>query len=205
MDTNLVWWILALLFLGVGLHLFLYSRRRKKLLERFANAHQFFIKTDLKEELQQILDDSFSLQQENLLRTFDQLSSIIYDESIWIFRAVELIDLNPHAHSYSTHFSRIIALFKVSQVHKEFFLLDKDMDITQRLPGATDPASNIRELFRECSMQCDTLPHSLSVTFSNGYGLIYYEPLVVGGESLSDINTLYCIAKKIRLQLSNDA
>lgn len=204
MNTTHVWWILVPLFIAVGIHLFLYSRRRKKLLERFANSNHLSFKPELQAKLQNILDISFHLKQDGLSRSFDQLSSIIFDDSIWVFRSVELLDLNAYGQSYSPHSPRVIALFEVPQSLEEFFLLDKSMNITTRLPGSTVPTSKVTGLVKECFIQDNQLPHPLSISFSKGHGLIYFEPLVVGGETLSDINSLYRIANDFFEKLKNE-
>jgi len=200
----LVWWILVPLFTAVGLYLVWFSRRRKKMFETFAKTHQLRIRPERKEELLKTLDSCFSLQDEDLTRSFDQLSSVIDGGSIWLFRAVELLDLNPHGQSYSTHFSRIVALFSVSTDQDEYFVLDRFMQARQRLTRSSAPNRHVTEMAKLAAASCNAR-HPLSVTLSHGHGLIYFEPLVTGGETMSDLNSLYCIANKLREELSEDA
>ena len=138
-----------------------------------------------------------------MVRSFGALSSLVYGESIWVFRAIELLDLNPHAQSYSTHFSRIVALFNTLTDYEEFFILDKSMHASQRLPGPKSPDPNITDLVNRIAVSCKAR-HPLSVTLTRGHGLIYFEPLVTGGEIKGDINSLYCIAKDMSEKLSGD-
>jgi hypothetical protein len=91
----LVMWILVPLFVALGLYLVWYSRRRKNMFEAFANTHQFHISQDHDAELQNILKRCFSIEEKGLVRSFDQLSSLVDGTPIWLFRAVELLDLNP--------------------------------------------------------------------------------------------------------------
>jgi hypothetical protein len=196
----LVVWILVPLFVAVGLYLIWYSRRRKKMLEAFAKAHQFRIRPDRQGQLQKTLDSCFSLTGKGLVRSFGQLSSLVEAGPIWLFRAVELLDLNPHARSYSTHFARIVALFDVSTRHDEFFVLDKSMRVSQRLPGSKSPDSNVVGISKEIAKSCKAR-HLLSVTLARGHGVIYFEPLVTGGETIADVHSLYCIAKNMSERL----
>jgi len=198
-----VFWILVPLFAAVGFYLFWYSRRRKKMVEMFAKNHQLRIRPDYEKELQKTLDTFFSLKDDGLVRSFGQLSSLVEGESIWLFRAVELLDLNPHAQSYSTHFPRIVALFGNSTEHEEFFVLDKSMQTRQRLPGSKSPNIKVSEIAKQTAVSCKAR-HPLSVTVTRGHGLIYFEPLVTGGETISDVNSLYCIAKNMCERLSGD-
>jgi hypothetical protein len=203
-SGTLVFWILVPLFMAVGLYLIWYSRRRKKMLETFAKTHQLPMRPEYKRELQRTLDSCFSLSEKGLVRSHGQLSSIVDGGSIWLFRAVELLDLNPHAQSYSTHFSRIVALFDIpTTVQDEYFLLDNSMRVHRRLPGAKPPNPKAIAISKRIAQGCNAR-HSLSVTFARGHGLIYFEPLVTGGETMNDVTSLYCIAKNMLRQLSDD-
>ncbi len=203
-SDALVWWILVPLFAAVGLYLIWYSRRRRKMLEAFAATHGLRLMPEREGELQETLDACFSLKIDGLVRTFDQLSSVLVGGSIWVFRAVELLDLNPHARSPSTHFARIAALFEVSPDQDEFFLLDKSMQARQRLPGSPTPGSDVAGIVKRITASCNAR-HALSVTLARGHGLIYFEPLVTGGETLNDVDALYCIATSMREDLAGNA
>ncbi len=197
-----VFWILVPLFVAVGFYLLWYSRRRKKMVEMFAKIHQLRFRPEYEKELQKTLDTFFSLKDDALVRSFGQLSSLVKGESIWLFRAVELLDLNPHAQSYTTHFPRIVALFEISTEHEEFFVLDKSMQARQRLPRSKSPNTKVTEIARQIAVSCKAR-HPLSVTITRGHGLIYFEPSVTGGETISDVNSLYCIAKDMGEKLSD--
>jgi len=199
----LVSWILVPLFGAVGLYLIWYSRRRKKMLEAFAKTHHLRIRPGYEKTVQKTLDSCFSIKDEGLVRSFAQISSVVVGESIWLFRAVELLDLDPYAQSYSTHFPRIIALFDISTDHEEYFVLDKSMQACQRLPGSQTPNPNVTEIAKRIAASCK-VRHPLSMTLVRGHGLIYLEPLVTGGETMSDINSLYCIARNMSEKLSGD-
>jgi len=195
-SNSLVIWVLFALFAAVGFYLIWYTRRRKSMLQTFSKTHNLSRRPDLNETLLNILDRCFSLNQTNLIRSFAQISSIIDAGPIWIFCAVELLDLYPHAKSYSTHFPRIAALFEVSSRYDAFFLLDISGQISQKLSDSKLPNSKLVDITKQTASFCHAR-HPLSVTLTTGYGLIYFETLVTGGETLSDIECLYCISKKM--------
>lgn len=199
----LVFWILIPLFGAVGLYLLWYSRRRKKMLESFTKTNQFLFRPEQKNALQKTLDCCFSLKQESMVRSFGQLSSPVEKESIKLFRTVELLDLNPHARSNSTHFSRIAALFKIPKIYEEFFILDKSMQARRRIPDSRPINPDVLQQSKQIAAECEAR-HTLSVTLGSGYGLIYFEPIVTGGETMSDVNCLYCIAKSLRKAFSGN-
>jgi len=195
-SNSIVLWMLVPLFIAAGFFLIWYTPHRKAMLQTFSKKYHLPIRPERKEELQKSLDDFFSLKHLSLVRSFAQLSSIIDAGPIWLFRTVELLDLNPLARSYSTHFSRIAALFKVSTNHEEFFILKKSMHAIQKLPRSKTLNNELTDIIKPITVSCNAR-HPLSVTLVNGHGLIYFEPLITGGETISDIECLYCIAKKM--------
>jgi len=192
----LLLWILVPLFAAVGFYLIWYSLRRKKMLEAFAKSHRFKLRPEREQDLQETLDSCFPLRHLGLLREFGQLAGIVEGEGVWLFRAVELLDLVPRVQADSTHYSRIVALFGTSPAFDEFFLLDRSGRATGRIPGAREPDPEVVEFTRRQAKSCQAR-HTLSVTLKCGYGLIYFEPFVTGGESLDDVHCLYRIAKNM--------
>ena len=77
------------------------------------------------------------------------------------------------------------------------------MQVRQRLPGAKPPNPDAIENLKRIAKSC-AARHPLSVTLARGHGLIYFEPLVTGGETIGDVNSLYCIAKNMCEWLSDD-
>jgi len=203
MSGSLVFWILVPLFAAVGFYLIWYSRRRKKMLEAFAKSHRFSLRPERITALQQTLDRCFSLPDEGLVRSFGQLSSLVDGGPIRLFRTVELLDLNPHAQSYSTNFGRIAALFAIAPDYDEFFVLDRSMQARQRLPASKSPDPEVVEVSKRITASCKAR-HALSVSLTSGYGLIYFEPLVTGSETRDDIDSLYRIAKNLHETFSAD-
>lgn len=196
-SNMLVFLILVPLFLAVGMYLLWYSRRRRRMLETFADAHGFHVDQGQAPELAATLNQCFSLDERGLARDFDQLTSPISAGAVRLFRAVEILDASPHGQSQSTHFARIVALFDVAVTHKEFFVLDRSGTSTARLPGAPAPTPRVVKVTRRAVSE-QGARHPLSVTLARGKGLIYFEPLVTGGESKSDLEALYNIASSLQ-------
>jgi hypothetical protein len=169
----MTFWILTPIFIAVGIHLILYSRRRKKMLALFAKKHQLNIRPEREKELQGVLDTCFSSEDTEMLRTFGQLSSLVEGESIFLFRTVEVLDIKPHIQSYDTHFARIVALFDVSADYDDFFLLDKSLRAMKRRPGSKDLDPKIIEISKQVTASCEGR-HTLSITLRRGKGLIYF-------------------------------
>jgi len=94
-------------------------------------------------------------------------------------------------------------LFDIPIEYEEFFVLDKSMRVIRRLPEANRPDPDLVKEVKRITGLCGSR-HPLSVTLGKGCGLIYFEPLVTGGENLSDVDSLYCIAEKIRENLAGD-
>ena len=150
-------------------------------------------------DLQKTLDSAFSLSN-NLVRSFGQLRDIAEEDGVFVFRAVELLDLNPHAQSDNTHFPRVISLFDVPSDYYEFFMLDCSMSLHNKIPHSKEIDVRIR---KSCQNVVTSLRprHTLSVSLSQGKGLVYFEPRVTGGETLADVNMLYDLAKAFRNDL----
>ncbi|MGA7305452.1 MAG: hypothetical protein WBW88_11280 [Rhodothermales bacterium] len=192
-----IWWILGPLFIAVLIYLAWFQLKRKKMLEAFARAHQMDVRPDLRDSIQKTLDDCFKLGEGGFIRTFGQLSSIVDGGSIRLLRAIELLDLNPRGQSSSTHFARIAALFEIGTRHDSFFVLSKSKEVRPRLGGSTAVDSAVAQAARRIAAACNAR-HALSVTLAQGHGLIYFEPVVTGGENRSDVESLYCIAEKMQ-------
>jgi hypothetical protein len=201
-ESNMqVFLILVPLFLAVGIYLLWYSSRRRRMFETFANARGFHVDQGRAPQLVATLNHCFSLNQRGLVREFDQLTSPIAAGAVYLFRAVEILDVNPHGQSQSTHFARIIALFDVAETHEQFFMLDRSGAATARLPGAPTPTARVVEVTRHAVSE-QGARHPLSITLARGKGLIYFEPLVTGGENSSDLEVLYNIALSLQDALS---
>lgn len=202
-SSALVWWILVPAFAAVGLYLLWFARRRGRMLATFAEAHGHRPAPERTEEVQRTLDGAFALEEKGLVRSFGQLASVVEAGPILVFRAVELLDLSPHGQSQSTHFSRIAAFFEVKEHLDAFFLLDRSGQVRPLLPGGSAPASEVAALARRLASEGGAR-HALSITLARGHGLVYFEPLVTGGEKPRDLESLLAIAQGMREELARD-
>jgi hypothetical protein len=196
-GSMLVWWILVPLFAVVALYLIWYSRRRKRMLEAFAVNRNLSVRPELEKDLQETLDKCFSLEGDGIVRSFGRVSSVVDGGSIRLFRTVELLDLNPHGTSQSTHFTRTAALFDVSPDYTECFVLDTAGTANCLLPGAEAVAPDLADACRRIAASCGAR-HDLFVSMERGKGLLYLSPLVTGGESMDDLGSLYCMSERMR-------
>lgn len=196
----LVWWIIVPVFLSVCAYLIWFARRRRKMLETFATAHRFDVRPDLEDDVQNVLDDCFSLHENGLVRSFGQISSVVDGGAIRLFRSVELLDLNPAGTSQSTHLPRIAALVDVADQDSASFVLDRSGRASPLIPGSEPVDSGIPNIVSRIAV-ASSARHGLTVTMAKGKMLVYLNPLVTGGETAADVESLYSIAKRLRDEL----
>lgn len=201
-SPELVFSLLTIAFTAVGIHLWRYGRKRKRLMQQFAKSQGVSFKPELIQLLEQTLEACFTLPYTGLVRSFAQFSNLINAGEIQLFQCVELLDLNPHAHSESTHFSRIAALYKVDQSEQCFFIYYPSGTHAPRLAQQWQPSQSILEKI-EKPIKTAAIRHPLSITINNGMMLIYFEPLITGGESAEDIKALYQTAKRLHQALTH--
>ena len=197
----MVFRILIPLLLAVGAILVWHARRRRKMVETFAETHGFALCPELEESVQRILDHYFALEDPGVVRSFGQLASLVEGEKVRLFRTIERLDLNPPSSASATHFPRLAALFDVSTEYDDFFLLDASLNPTRRGSGAPKPDPRAVTLVKKVATACNPR-HTLSITLTHGHGLIYFEPVVTGGETERDLQCLYQIARQLQQQLS---
>lgn len=202
-SNPLVFWIVVPLFAAVGIHLLIYGRQRKRMMEGFARAHGFRVRPELENALEQALDRCVALDAPGLVRTFSRLASIVDAGPIRLFRCIELLDLVPYAQASSTHFPRLAATFDVAGHFAAFFLLDRSGQASPRVPGAPPPEPRLVEAVTRAAASCRAR-YTLSVTLARGRAVIYFEPSVTGGETRDDLEALYCIARSLRQELANN-
>ncbi|MBV1789814.1 hypothetical protein KQ940_17295 [Marinobacterium sp. D7] len=198
-DEQLVW-ILLPLFATVGLYLIWYARRRRRMMARFAREKGLSIRRDYRKPLQRCLDNAFALPQTEATRSFGQLAAIVDAEKAWLFLAVELLDLSRYGQAQSTHFPRLAALFKVRPELEGFFLIDTLGRVEDLVPEIPPAKPGVVTAAHE-AMKAHGAGHTLSVTLSNGYGLIYFEPRITGAGDRADLESLYGIAIELNKRL----
>ncbi len=179
-DTDLLVFILfGVAFAAVGLHLVFYSRRQAGIIRKFAESRGY-PHTDRDDgSLEDQLDRAFEIEDPGCVRTFGQVRDIVSLPSCKLFRAVELIDLNPHASADSSHHARVAVVFPCTSERSGIFCIGSDLDVRQRYPRDCDDApARLSDLFPQAGIASP--PHPLSLTLMRGNGLAYLEPAVTG-------------------------
>ena len=190
--------ILAPIFALVGLWLFIYSRRRRRLVRTFGDSKGLSYRREDDGTLEQSLNRAFNLAAP-LGRSFYSIRDIVEGQGISLFRVTEALDLSYYGMPQNTHFSRIAVLFATEKDPDLYYLAKNSQEITPILPKdsskiAADPVfSNIKQLIKD-----HPPPHVLSVTVMRKKVLLYLEPTLTGSEKDRDLDYLFDMAKRIK-------
>jgi hypothetical protein len=121
-----------------------------------------------------------------------------------LFRAVELIDLNPHASVEASHHARAAVLFPGAPEWSGIFHVTSDLAVHQRYPRERGPAAvGIPRLFERVGAAAP--PHTLSLTFMHGQGLAYLEPAITGSVTEAHLKYLADIAARFSSHFSESS
>jgi hypothetical protein len=199
-----IFWILGIAFVAVGGYLYVYSRKRSRLLKDFASNKGVRHSRKAGASLEEELEKAFSFDIPGIVRSFGRVRDVAEIEGITIFRATELLDLSPYGGSQNTHFGRIAAYFDAPATLDMFFLVTKtgelaNMHPTEAIPETDDSFIKIKEVLEKSAPR-----HRLSVTVMRGKAIIYLEPMF-GSEKKEDVDYLLGIAVAIHRKLWSDA
>ncbi len=195
-DANLlVFILLGAAFAAVGLHLVVYSRRRAGVVRRFAESRGYSHADRDDGSLEHQLERAFEIENAGCARAFSQVRDIVCLPSGKLFRAVELIDLNPHASVDSPHHARVAVVFPCAPECSGVFYVASDLVVHQQYPQKRDPATaRLSDLFPEAGLASP--PYPLSLTFMRGHGLAYLEPPVTGSVTEGHLTYLADLAER---------
>lgn len=189
-----VFFVLVPVFVFVGGWLFMRARRRSRMLADFARRHAFTLRPET-EEIEARLNHAFMLDAP-LIRVFSRVRDVVDAGNVQVFRVTELVDRHPTRQVDNSHFGRIAALFETPENADVDVLIKPDGVINmhpENRPPREDPAYEAVD-----RVIADAPPRNpLSVTFRRGRGLAYFQPLVVGGETLEDVEYLYSFADRV--------
>lgn len=192
----LVFVVLGVAFAAVGLHLFFYSRRKAAVVRGFAQSRGCALMEKDDGSLEAELGRAFRIDDAGCVREFGQIRDVVSLPTATMFRAVELIDLNPHARAENTHHARAAVLFQGAPKWSGIFHVTPGLVAHQRYPlEARSAAEDVSGLFAESGMPAP--PHALSITFMRGHGLAYLEPLVTGSVTEEDLTYLAEFAARL--------
>jgi hypothetical protein len=188
--------VLGIAFSAVGLHLVIYSRRRAGVLRQFAQSRGYPYADRDDGSLELHLEGSFKIQEPGCARAFSQVRDIVALPSGKLFRAVELIDLNPYASVESPHHARAAVVFPGIPGWSGVFYITSDLAVHQRYPRECDlAATRLSQLLRQAGIGSPS--HPLSLTLMRGQGLAYLEPAVTGSVTEADLIYLAELATRL--------
>lgn len=198
MDNNtLLFSILGLAFAGVGIHLYLYSRRVSRRIRQFARDRGLTWRPRDDENLEATINTAFDLPETGLVQNFSRIRDIVrFDDSV-LFRGTELLDLTPYGSATNPHASRVTVLFDLTGVPEGIFMVMPSLEVRQRYPlEGPNNSDTIAGIFR--SPEIEPPPHPLSLSLKNGHALAYLEPLVVGSVSDTDLEYLIKLTENLQ-------
>lgn len=201
-GNPVVFVLLGVAFAAVGVHLFVYSRRRAAVLRRFAQSRGLPFEERDDGSLERHLDRAFGIEDPGCARAFGQMSDIVSLPQGKLFRAVELIDLNPHASVQSPHQARAAVLFPGAPEWSGIFHVTSDLAVRQRYPRERGPAHvGMPRLFEQAGAAAP--PHPLCLTFMRGQGLAYLEPAITGSVTEAHLTYLADLAARFSSHLAD--
>jgi hypothetical protein len=188
-----VFWILGIAFAALGIYLYIYSQKRRRLVREFASSKGLSYSREDQGNLERDLEEAFSFDRPGITRNFGRIRDVVLYEGITMFRTTELLDLNPHGSSQNTHFGRIAVYFDAPVGSEMFFLVSPELEYSNRHP--TEPIPNTAPFFIKIKDTLETSPpsHYLSVTSMRGEAILYLQP-AFGSEKREDLEYLLELA-----------
>jgi hypothetical protein len=190
-----VFLILAPIFVLVGIWLFVFSKRRSRLVRSVGEKRGLIYLQRDDGKLEGELNRSFVLPSP-LGRNFSRIIDIVESKGIYLFRVTEALDLSSYGIPQNTHFGRISTFFKTGSNLEIFFLTNPECEIRLIVPkegGTVFSNPKVVELKR--IIDENPPPHSLSITVMRGRFLAYLEPVLAGSEKEADLDYLLEFAK----------
>lgn len=182
--------ILGVAFAAVGVHLVLWSRRQSSRIENFARSHGLgYEARDSAGHLEREVNSCVALEEPGLARAFDRFRDLVSLNGGKLFRAVELLDLNPWGDTENTHQARTAVFFDAPHYPAGIFSVTPTLAVEQRYPRNQSAANQVRALLERASVRPPPCP--LSLTLMRGHGLAYLEPTMVG--SLTEEHLRYLV------------
>jgi len=190
--------ILIPVFLAVGIHLLIYSQKRKSMLKAFAQKKGLKYTPEDTEQLEEILNKKLAIEGTGLVRSFGQIKDIVSDGEISLFRCIELLDLNPYRDAANTHQNHICVSFNVPEVIDLFFVTTKEGIHTNLYPKDKNIEENEYFLKLKSTIENNLPKNKVIISFRHGKAVLYISPLVTGGETEKDLEYLVALGKAIK-------
>lgn len=178
-GNPLVFVLLGAAFAAVGVHLFFWSRRQSRKLKAFARSRGLPYQARDDGRLEADLNAAMALDEPGLARTFGRVRDVIaLEDGATLFRATELLDLNPWGEAETSHHARTAVFFDAPDAPSGIFSIRPDREVRQRHPRDGADSEAVRALLERLGVPRP--PCALSLTFMRGKGVGYLEPTVVG-------------------------
>ncbi len=193
-----VFWILIPLLMAVGIHLLVYGRKRRAMLKEFSEQMGLrYIPVD-SGEMESYLNQKLEIPEKGLIRKIMRIKDIVSDETVRIFRCIELLDLNPYRTTSCPHQNHIVLALKVPFDINLFFIREKSGEYVSCYPKGKNLLEDVYFPSIKKVIESHVPLHRLSVTFSQGQALIYLLPLVVGAEKPQDLIYLLNLGRALK-------
>jgi len=202
-GNPMIWPILIILFLSIGVHLMIYSSKRRKMLKKFAQKNNLKHIYQDNNDLEIQLNKKLAIKENGFLRTFMKIKDIIGDGEFFLFRGIELRDLNPYGNPETTHKNHIYISFDVPEEIDLFFIMDKNSKVINLYPK--DKEIEKDEYLKKIKhiIQNQTNKKNITVSLGRGKALLNTNPLVTGKETEEDLKYLLACGRAIKNSLMN--
>jgi len=194
-GNMLVFVILGAVFAGVGVHLFLWSRRKSGLVRRFAESRGLVYRAEDVEGLEQQVNDCVALDEPGMVRTFGQVGDVVTVGPGKLFRGVELLDLVPWAKAEYAHNARTAVMFPCRREVEGLFLVSPQWSVHQRYPQSPSRTVELKAVLESAHLPAP--PCALSLTLMRGSAVAYLEPTVAGAVSRKHIEYLIDLMERL--------
>lgn len=188
-GNTLVFAILGIAFAAVGVHLFLWSRKRSRQIRRFAVDNHLAYRAKDTIGIQQLVNEAVEIEEYHMGRRFDRVRDVVEFGHGTIFRAVEALDLVPWGEPQNTHHVRTAITFPTAAEMSGIFLIDTDGSVHQRYPVDADDNDRLHVVLADAGVPRPPWP--LSLTIMQGRVVACLEPTVTG--ALDDEHLRYLV------------
>jgi len=199
-NSNIVFPILLIsLFVVVGIHLLLYSKKRHLLINEFAKKNGLeLLPVEHSVRLEEELNSSLSLDGNGAVRKVMKLKDLVAGQGITIFRCIELLKFGPTPSNTPHHQNHVASTFIVPEKINLFFSINQAGEFRPWYPR--DYPLKEDPYFQKLIPVLNGIrpPREVTITLRNERGFIYNNPLVTGGEKMDDLDYLYQLSIKIK-------
>jgi hypothetical protein len=180
--------ILAVCFAAVVAFWFFWSRNQSRVVRRYAESKGLVHHDRDPEGLEARVNACVALDDANLTRTFSRFGDIVSLGRGTLFRAVELLDLNPYGRADYANRSRVGVWFRCPFQHEGFFLVTPALGVHQRYPEEPDHTEDVRGRLEAARVAPP--PCTLSLTLMRDHAVAYLEPTVTGTVTAAHLDYL---------------